>query len=506
MIGSRTTAALERAELAPPSAETGDLIQFGLVRIQGSDEDVLEVTEAFWQTESHGGEGVAILTREMLCLVLAPVAAGILRLSKTEPICVAIPFTEISDLVEDDKEMGGAVIFFFAEENFILRFERTAERDRFCSCIFAAHRGEFSRWGMQLDRGNFPEDFTRFHAELVAAEITDPMEIRRWIESRYGDFAIDSALGLAESWRSSELQDASDPTEASSRIRKICFPWPWVDVPESHRTILDLGEQLFDAGMLDPPYDERSLANDDPLSSHDIGPRRLLALMIIAFYARKLRDPRAEEFIEAAKTHLGTVPPSVFSPKIHELWGDIAPLPTESDEGPLELDIWEDSDVKAICTFEATRVVYDTGGLTAAEEAQVDHFLRSCGDREESGVACVGAALAGVGAFEELSPMCPLGWRKLIVYQVSDLAHEAWRQFRLGREAALLAEWIACTIEANGWGADGNATPLGQQHSFSIGLASETGIGIIVIDPETGLASPPTGAEARIAARQGAFS
>jgi hypothetical protein len=506
MIGPKTTAALERAELARASSAVSDLIQFGLVRIQGGDEDVLEVTKAAWETNSHGGEGVAILTREMLCVVLAPVATGILRRGKTEPACVAIPFTEIEDLIEDDKEMGGAVIFFFAVENFLLRFERSAERDRFCACVFAAHRGEFSRWGMQLDRGNFAEDFARFHTELVATGITDQIEIRRWIESRYGDFAIDSALGLAESWRSSELQDASRPTDASSRVGQIGSPWPWVDVPESHRTILDLGEQLFDGGMLGPPYDERSLANDDPLSSHDVGPERLLALMVIAFYARELRDPRAEEFIAAARPHLGTVPAGVFSPKIREFWAGIAPLPTESTEAPREIDIWEDRDVKEICTFEATRVVYDRDGLTTADESQIEHFLGACGDRDEGVAACVGAALAGVRAFEELSPLCPVGWRKLVVYQVSDLAHEVWRRFELGHEAALLAQWVVCTIEANGWGPDGNATPLGQHHSFSMGLAGDTGIGVIVIDPETGLASPPTGAEARIAAKEGAFS
>ena len=50
--------------------------------------------------------------------------------------------------------------------------------------------------------------------------------------------------------------------------------------------------------MLGPPYDERTFT-DDPLSCHDAGPTRLLALMTLAAFAHALNDARASEWIEA---------------------------------------------------------------------------------------------------------------------------------------------------------------------------------------------------------------
>jgi hypothetical protein len=192
--GPKTLAALERAGLAPASTETSELIQFGLGRIGASDDEVLEITRAFWQTDTHGGNSVAILTRETLCVVVAPITTGMLLRRKSAPACAQIPLTTIEDLIDDDKEMGGAVIFFFAEPNFLLRFEHSAERDRFFPCIFEAQRGLFSRWGLQLDPANYAADFARFHAELSASGVDDSIKLLDWIESRYGDFPINNAL------------------------------------------------------------------------------------------------------------------------------------------------------------------------------------------------------------------------------------------------------------------------------------------------------------------------
>lgn len=503
MSGPRTAAALERAGLAPASAETSELIEFGLGRIGASDDDVLEITRAIWQNEEYGGDTLTILTRETLCMVVAPVATGMLRRRKTAPACMQIPLATIKDLIDDDVQMGGAVIFFFAEPEFLLRFEHSAERDRFFPCVFEAQRGFFSRWGLQLDPANYAADFARFHAELVASGITDSNELFSWTESQYGDFDLTNALGFAREWRGNELDDLARP-DNSLRVMRIGSPAPWGDVPESRRVFVKLGEQLFDAGMLAPPYDERSYESDEPPNKYDAGPARLLAVMTLAAYARELRDPRAEEFLAASRPHLDVVPAEIFSPSLRELWADIAPLP--SPDNPREFLIWEDPEVAAICTFADGRVTFDKDGLTAADQVQVERFQAACAHlREDTAEAYVGAALAGVDAFEELSPLCPAGRRKLLVFQVSEFAHEMWRRFQLGREAALLAQWVSVTIEANGWGPDGNATPLGQHHSFSMSLAADTGIGIIVIDPETGRASAPTGAEARLAAKQGAF-
>jgi hypothetical protein len=502
--GPKTLAALERAGLAPASTETSELIQFGLGRIGASDDEVLEITRAFWQTDTHGGDSVAILTRETLCVVVAPITTGMLLRRKSAPACAQIPLTTIEDLIDDDKEMGGAVIFFFAEPNFLLRFEHSAERDRFFPCIFEAQRGLFSRWGLQLDPANYAADFARFHSELAASGVDDSIKLLDWVASRYGDFPIDNALGLAREWRMHELDDIAHPNRPSARVMRIGSPSPWGEVPESHRVFVSLGEQLFDAGMLGAPYDERSYTADEPLRALDAGPARLLAAMTLAAYAHELRDPRAEEFLAAARPHLDLVPAEVFSPYLRELWADIAPLP--SPEDPREFAIWEDPEVAEICTFADGRVTFDKDQLTPADQAQVERFQAACARlREDTAEAYLDAALAGVGAFEELSPLCPAGRRKLLVFQVSEFAHEIWRRFQFGREAALLAQWVSVTIEANGWGPDGNSTPLGQHHSFSMSLAADTGIGILVIDPETGRASAPSGAEARLAAQTGAF-
>lgn len=44
MTGARISAALERAGLAPATAETRQLLNFGLGRIHAADDDVLEIT------------------------------------------------------------------------------------------------------------------------------------------------------------------------------------------------------------------------------------------------------------------------------------------------------------------------------------------------------------------------------------------------------------------------------------------------------------------------------
>jgi hypothetical protein len=506
MRGPRIDGALERAGLAPVAHDTRQLLDFGLDRIRARDDDVLEITRAAWQTETHGGDGVTILTREMVCIVLAPIATGLLR-RKSAPACVQIPFAAIRDLIDDDEEFGSSAIFFVgAQENpdFVLTFPRSAERDRFYPCVFAAHRGEFSRWGLQLDPANYVADFDRFYAEIAGSGVDDPVQLSGWVKERYGDYRIDNALGLASEWRTRELYDIERLTGVSMRAALIGSPSPWGDVPESHRIIVRLGEQLFDAGLLEPPFDERSFDTGEPLRALDAGPARLLAVMALAGYARELRDPRAQEFIDVALAHLKDVPGAVFSQRLREFWSGVAPLP--DPDAPREFAIWEDADVRDVSRFEAGQAVYDQDVLTAGDRAQIAGFLSSAGRVDgRDAQTYIAAALSGVNAYEELSPMCPMGWRKLVVYDVSELAHELWRRFSLERETAMLAQWVSVTIESNRWGPDGNSSPLGQHHSYSMSLAGQTGVGILKIDPETGMASAPTGNEARLAASNGSF-
>lgn len=126
-------------------------------------------------------------------------------------------------------------------------------------------------------------------------------------------------------------------------------------------------------------------------------------------------------------------------------------------------------------------MVYSQDGLTAADDALIKEFFVADGklgaDGPPDGEAVLVVCLLGVKAFEGLSPDAPAGWRKLILYAVSDLTHDLWDKHRVGGPAAKLAHWVIATIEANGWGPDGRSTPLGQHHSYAMGVAVGTGVG-----------------------------
>lgn len=128
----------------------------------------------------------------------------------------------------------------------------------------------------------------------------------------------------------------------------------------------------------------------------------------------------------------------------------------------------------------------------------------SDGGRQD-GEAVIAVCLLGVKAFEGLSASAPTGWRKLILYAVSDLTYDLWKKYKVADPAAKLAHWVVAAIEANGWGPDGRSTPLGQHHSYAMGVAVGTGVGAILVDSETGVARAPTGDEARRAAAAGHF-
>ena len=92
-----------------------------------------------------------------------------------------------------------------------------------------------------------------------------------------------------------------------------------------------------------------------------------------------------------------------------------------------------------------------------------------------------------------------------MVYIVSDQAYDLWDKHQAGEAAGRLAQWVIVTIEKNGWGPDGRATPLGQHHSYAMGVAGNSGAGIVELDAASGNYRPPTGDEARQAASVGHF-
>jgi hypothetical protein len=106
----------------------------------------------------------------------------------------------------------------------------------------------------------------------------------------------------------------------------------------------------------------------------------------------------------------------------------------------------------------------------------------------------------GVKVFEGLSDNCPTGWKKFVLYITSLNTQTLWDRFQKhggqSYETAIFADWVVFTIDRNGWGPDGNETPLGRQHSYCMSVAAEAGGGIKQ-NPQTGRFEAPDGSAAR---------
>jgi len=508
----KVAAALQRAGMSTPSPDVIDRLRFACeVLNDGPDpDDILEISQADWATEDQGTDVLVIQLRDAVLLV-GKGKRG--RFKPMETFAIRSPYDYSQDVAEDD-EIAGASVFFLAKDGhkpFLLSFATSAERHRMFRCLFEAHAGYFSRWGLHLDPTNYAADFDRFSAEIRANGPSESMALYAWVEQQYGESDLSNALGCASDWRGCELDDEARP-DSARRVGRLAFPYPWADHPEARRVYVQLGEKLYDDGLLAPPYDERSLLDtNEPIHSSEQGPSRLIALMTLAAYAKAVSDPRANEWITAAQAGIPSVPAAVIPPKLRELWADIGPLPAVDDGPPPEIPIWDDVDVRTISIRDEADAHrgYSVDMLTVSDKALVTDFLDSVSalqqaEQPDQGTV-TGVCLKGVSTFENLSPLAPTGWRKLVVYIVSDQTYDLWEKHRLADPAAKLAHWVVATIETNGWGPDGRATPLGQHHSYAMGVAVGTGVGVIQFDPTTGEARAPTGSEARRAAAAGTF-
>jgi hypothetical protein len=505
------TAVLQRAGIPSPSTDVMDRLEYACHNLEGGAESILEVSQADWATEEQGTDVLVIVTRTVVYMI-GQGRRG--RFRPMEKFAIRAPFDYYSDLAEDDELAGPSVVFLAKDGHkpFLLSFQSAHERHRMFNALFDAHRGRFERWGLQLDPAKYVADFDRYYADIRAHEPAATEGWYDWVKQRYGEFDHANALGLAADWRRDEREDEAHP-ERSARVGTFSHnEWRVERHPEARRVLVSLGEELFDKGLLAPPHDERTFdIEGEPISPNDAGPSRLLALMTLAAYARVLRDPRADEWVEAARRGIPSVPPTVFSPSLRELWSDIAELPAVDDGPAPEIPIWEDADVREITSRREAggTVTYRADTLTPADEDLVSGFLGAVSALEGGAGAdpdaFIRVCLYGVSAFEKLSPLAPAGWRKLLVYVVSDLACDMQDRLSVGEPAAKLAHWVAATIEANGWGPDGRSTPLGQHHSYAWGVAVEAGVGMLRIDPATGEASAYNGDEARAAAAGGRF-
>lgn len=495
--------------MLPPSPSVSAHLDAACAAVRDPDEEVLEVSQATWANETAGEDVLVVLMRKVVVLV-SPRKGGLFRAA--EPRARIMPLADYRYVAEDDEMLNHSVVFLAPDEDdhFLLSWTDAGERRRMFQAIFAAHAGRYEQWGLQLDPSNYGADFDRYYGQLVSETAGDKSDLYGWAKERFGEFDIANALGFAVDWRGCVLADEAG-RGPSQRIGRLAYPFPWIEVgPEAQRLFVRLGEELFDAGLLTPPYDERTFSGDDePVRSSDAGPARLLALMTLAASASAVGHRRAPEWIEAARAGVDAVPPTVFSESMREMWSGIAELPAVDDSPPAEIPIHEDVDVQAISRRDGNRVTYSQQGLTAADDALIKEFFVADGklgaDTAPGGAAVMEACLLGVKAFEGLSPDAPTGWRKLILYAVSDLTYDLWDKHEVGDPAAKLAHWVIATIEANRWGPDGRSTPLGQHHSYAMAVAVGTGVGVIQIDPKTGEAKAPTGDEARRAAIAGHF-
>jgi hypothetical protein len=302
-----------------PSRAVVEQLDAACKGVDGHTNAVFEISQALWATETEGEDVLVVLMREALVLV-AMRKHGIFSGAQPSPRTIAL--ADYKDVADDD-EFAGHTVWFLApneDKQFLLKWEDADERDRMFRAIFAAHAGRYEQWGLQLDPANYVVDFDRYYAEIVADGPSDPGALYDWTQQRYGEFDLTNALGLAEDWRRCVFGD-EEGREPSSRVARIAVPFPWIEAgPQARRVFVRLGEQLFDEGHLNPPYDERTFDTGEPISPSDAGPARLIALMTLAVHAKALGHPRAATWIDTATTGMATVPAAPIPENLRAHW------------------------------------------------------------------------------------------------------------------------------------------------------------------------------------------
>lgn len=84
------------------------------------------------------------------------------------------------------------------------------------------------------------------------------------------------------------------------------------------------------------------------------------------------------------------------------------------------------------------------------------------------------AAEATLVAFQERDPSMPLGFEKLLIFQLSECAAHLWEDHQ-DRSAKPYMDAAYDEIRSRGWRAEGNATPMGRQGSYLVATRFEIG-------------------------------
>jgi hypothetical protein len=84
------------------------------------------------------------------------------------------------------------------------------------------------------------------------------------------------------------------------------------------------------------------------------------------------------------------------------------------------------------------------------------------------------AANATLTAFQERDSSMPVGFEKLLIFQLSECGAHLWEDHQ-DRAAAQYVNAAYDEIRSRGWRAQGNATPMGRQGSYLVATRFEIG-------------------------------
>jgi hypothetical protein len=343
---------------------------------------------------------------------------------------------------------------------------------------------------------SFVADFARISARLAEVAPPDRDAVRAWALAELGsETPSGGAAGLACDWYIAGLADARPRhyPRASSRVTSITASRLYAEAaPEAKKVIVELGAGLWAEGALAGPYDERSILDDpdEPLGNGEPGPARLLALMTLSAYAHDLGHPSAAAWTAAARAGIPTVPTSIFYERIRTLWAGVGEPEEAAEQPEHEMPIWVDDDVRAIYASK------EAGGIELRRD-QGRHRRRPGSRRDDQSVPGGSRRLRGpirrhADRLAQVARVRRLGPDLWLVGKVSSRA-------RIGRARSLDPR----DHRIQRLGSRRPTTPLGQHHSYAMGVANESGFPFVVINPATRRAEAATGAAARRAAANG---
>jgi hypothetical protein len=129
------------------------------------------------------------------------------------------------------------------------------------------------------------------------------------------DAALPGPESLASEWWRACRTDALLRGYGHPPTARLAVAWRSFVVvercPEARWSVLDLGRELDEEGLLAGPYDDRSEGHRGPLDPYEPGPSRLAALVTVAGYSVQLRRPDRARWRRRAVEGAESVPAAV---------------------------------------------------------------------------------------------------------------------------------------------------------------------------------------------------